>query len=216
MNNVIELGENKTSFAMLKKALTFIYIHHFDDYDWILKSDDSSFIVMENLRYLLYQYDSDFPLVIGQKFVNDFMPGVYAMSKQAYSRLIEKAFANDEICFEDSGSNDVDIAKCLKHVSVISIDALDREGRGMFFANNPQSALFPINDDNYDFQYFHKFKQGVDKCCSDNLIVVQGLSNTRIYYFEYFLYKVKTFGRKRKMRKLPGQISIEKIVENKV
>lgn len=213
MKNLIALGPNKSKFSMLQDALTYIDIHQFDDFDWILKSNDNSFVVMENLKYLLYQYNSDWPLVIGQKFVNDFMPGVYAISKQAYLMLVEKAFRNQELCHEETGNDDIDIAKCMKNVGVMSVDSLDREGRGMFFAKNPRSALFPVNNNNYDSQFLNKFEQGIDKCCSDQLVVVQELKNTQIYVFEYFLYKVKVFGRKRKMRKLPEKFLLEEIIE---
>lgn len=42
-----------------------------NDFDWILKANDNSFIVMENLRWLLYQYDADFPIAIGQRFLQE-------------------------------------------------------------------------------------------------------------------------------------------------
>lgn len=42
-----------------------------DDFDWILRATDSSYVVMENLRWLLYQYDSDFPIVVGQRYLKE-------------------------------------------------------------------------------------------------------------------------------------------------
>lgn len=210
---MIALGPDKSSFAMLKDALMFLEIHQFDDFDWILKSNDRAFVVMENLKYLLYQYNSDWPLVIGQKFVNDYMPGVYAISKRAYSKLVEKAFRSEELCYEDTGVDDIDIAKCMKNVGILTVDALDREDRGMFFVKNPRSALFPVNNNGYDSQYLHKFRQGIDKCCSDQLVVIQNLKSLQIFAVEYFIYKVKVFGRKRKMRNLPEKFLLEEIIE---
>jgi glycoprotein-N-acetylgalactosamine 3-beta-galactosyltransferase len=47
----------------------YVYKHHLDDFDWILKSNDNSFVVLENLRWMLYQYDTDWPVLIGQRFL---------------------------------------------------------------------------------------------------------------------------------------------------
>lgn len=214
MENVIPLGKDKNSFARLREAFRFVYAHYKDDFDWILKSNDKSYIVMENLRYLLYQYDDNWPVVIGQRFLNeDYMSGVYAISRRAFTQLIETAFRNPEICKEFTDSEDVNMAKCLQRINVLQIDALDKEGRAMFFANNPQSALFPIKDDDYDQWYWHKLKQGIGHCCSDQLIVVGDLWTSRFYYMEYYMYKVKVFGMKRKIKPLPKKLTLEEVVQ---
>lgn len=54
--------------AKLREALKHVYTHYFDEFDWILKTNDDAYIVLENLRYLLYQYETDWPLLIGQRF----------------------------------------------------------------------------------------------------------------------------------------------------
>lgn len=216
MENVIPLGENKSSFALLREAFRFVNSYHKDEFDWILKTNDNSYIVMENLRYLLYQYDSDWPVVIGQRYLNDdYMIGVYAVSKRAFTRLIENAFRNKDICHEITKTDDIDMAKCFQHLNVLLIDGLDEDGRGLFFANNMEKTLFPLKVDDYDKFYWHKFEQGIDKSVSDQLIAIQGLSGTHLYYMEYYMYKVRVFGMQRKMKPLPKKLTLDKIVMNK-
>ena len=39
-----------------------------DEADWFLKADDDTFVVMENLRYMLQPYNSSLPMYFGCKF----------------------------------------------------------------------------------------------------------------------------------------------------
>lgn len=59
------------SFAQLREAYKYVYMNHHNEFDWILKTNDNSYIVLENLRHLLYQYESDWPLIIGQRTLKE-------------------------------------------------------------------------------------------------------------------------------------------------
>jgi glycoprotein-N-acetylgalactosamine 3-beta-galactosyltransferase len=213
----VVLNYKDNNWSRLREAISYIYKHHVNDFDWILKANDNTFIVMENLRWLLFQYDSDWPLLIGQRFLKeDYMVGTYAISKRAFTRLIQKGFTNNEICETNGGDGDKEISKCLQHLNVLQIDALDDEGKGMFFQNNLESALFPEKiDANYDQWWWHKLKQGSPNCCSDRLIAMQNIWNTHLYYMEYFIYKVHAFGRHRLPEPLPRKKTLEEIVREK-
>lgn len=172
---------------------------------------------MENLRWLLYQYESGWPVLIGQRYLKeDYMIGVYAISKLAFVRLIENGFSNDDICDPNGGTEDDKmVSKCLQRLNVLQIDALDDEGKGMFFQTSPEKALFPEKvDDDYDKWWWHKMKQGPN-CCSDRLISIQNVFNTHLYYMEYFIYKVHAFGRHRLPEPLPKKKTLDEIVKEK-
>ena len=51
-----------------KAAFKYIHEHHLDDADWFLKSDDDTFVIVENLRYLLQPYNGSNPIYFGCKF----------------------------------------------------------------------------------------------------------------------------------------------------
>lgn len=215
--NIVVLNYKENSWLRLQEALSYIYKHHLNDFDWILKANDNTYIVMENLRHLLFQYETDWPLLIGQRFLmEDYMIGTYAISKRAFTRLIEKGFTNEEICDLKTPNEDMAISKCLQHLNVIQIDAIDDEGKGMFFQNSPDSALFPEKiDPDYDKWWWHKFKQGPSNCCSDRLVAIQNVINTHLYYMEYFIYKVHAFGRHRLPEPLPRKKTLDEIVKEK-
>lgn len=139
----------------------------------------------------------------------------FALTKRAFIRLLEHGFTNSEIC-AIKGNDELEIANCLEHVNVIKVDAIDGDGRGRFFRNSPESGLFPDKFDDYDKWYRFKFKQGIDNCCSDRLILIQKCDNFHLYYYEYYIYKVRVFGRQRNREPLPEKRSIEDIVLNNV
>ncbi|CAG9797033.1 unnamed protein product [Chironomus riparius] len=215
-DNIIVLKDKSSNWARLKEAMTYVYKHHLNDFDWILKTNDNTYMVMENLRWLLYQYEPDWPLIIGQRYLEeDYMIGAYSISKRAFTRLIEKGFSNPQICDPKAINDDQQISKCLQRLNVLQIDALDDEGKGMFFRENPESALFPEKIDEYDKWFWHKLKQGPNSCCSDRLIAIQNVFNTHLYYFEYFIYKVHAFGRHRLPEPLPRKKNLEEIIKEK-
>ncbi|XP_071097863.1 glycoprotein-N-acetylgalactosamine 3-beta-galactosyltransferase 1-like [Haliotis cracherodii] len=49
-------------------SLKHIYKHHLDKYDWFLKADDDTFVVMENLKFLLSHYDPTEGVYVGHLF----------------------------------------------------------------------------------------------------------------------------------------------------
>ena len=44
------------------------YEHYYDDVDWVMKADDDTYVVMENLRYLLSGYNETEPIWFGCEF----------------------------------------------------------------------------------------------------------------------------------------------------
>lgn len=53
-----------------KSALAFVfaYEHHVDDFDWFLKADDDTYLIVENLRAFLREKNSSEPVTFGYNF----------------------------------------------------------------------------------------------------------------------------------------------------
>jgi hypothetical protein len=143
------------------------------------------------------------------------MFGNYALSWRAYLRLLEQGFTNKLIC-QEAGALDHEIAICLEHLDVIKIDGIDAKGQHSFFVDNPEPALFPEKTENFDEWYWQKVKQGIGQCCSDQLVSVQNVYESHIYYWEYFTYKVQAFGRDRKTEQLPRKLSLSEVIQGKI
>ncbi|XP_023346975.1 glycoprotein-N-acetylgalactosamine 3-beta-galactosyltransferase 1 isoform X2 [Eurytemora carolleeae] len=61
-------------WSKTKFGFKFAYKHHIDQIDWILKADDDTYVIMENLHAMLALYDPDIPTLFGAHY-NKIVPG---------------------------------------------------------------------------------------------------------------------------------------------
>jgi hypothetical protein len=50
------------------KGFQYVYEKYHNDYDFFMRTDEDAYFVIENLRYLLSQYNPEWALWIGEKF----------------------------------------------------------------------------------------------------------------------------------------------------
>ncbi len=49
-------------------ALIYAYEKHLNDYDFFMKADDDTYVIVENLRFLLSKQDPNQPILMGRRF----------------------------------------------------------------------------------------------------------------------------------------------------
>jgi len=116
------------------------------NFDWFLKVDAKTFVIVENLRYFVSSFDPSFPFYFGhtmsdawKMYYNSAEAGI-VMSRGALLQL-QKALS-EGLCPEDgSSSSDVELGKCLAKVSIYPRDTRDAHGHARFLPSSPKGHL---------------------------------------------------------------------------
>jgi glycoprotein-N-acetylgalactosamine 3-beta-galactosyltransferase len=88
-------------------------------YDWYLKADDDTFVLVDNLRLFLAQKNASEPITYGYDFKALVESGYhsggagYVLSNEAFARLNKALNSNESFC-QNTGTEDVDVARCLR------------------------------------------------------------------------------------------------------
>ncbi|CAJ1084147.1 glycoprotein-N-acetylgalactosamine 3-beta-galactosyltransferase 1 [Xyrichtys novacula] len=184
------------------EAFRYIHKHHMDDADWFLKADDDTFLVVENLRYLLSKFDKEKPLYMGKRyspFVNQgYMSGGagYVISKEALRRFV-KGFETGE-CTHFSSIEDMALGKCMETMKVEAADTRDIKGRERFNPYPPEllmtrqltrSRPWFLSYDTYE-------TQAGPNCCSDFVVSFHYIKPEQLYVLHYLTYHLRAYGYK--------------------
>ncbi|ROT75636.1 Glycoprotein-N-acetylgalactosamine 3-beta-galactosyltransferase 1 [Penaeus vannamei] len=122
------------------------------DFDWVVKADDDTFLVVENLQAALLRLDPDRALATGVQLRTwdtgsaYFNGGAgYVLSRGAVRRLVEDGLRGRR-CGENlnlGANEDVNMALCLAHLGVVFLDSRDSLGRQRFHMYPPHELIDP-------------------------------------------------------------------------
>ena len=152
---------NKTS-----KAFKYIYRNHFNDADWFMKTDDDTYVIVENLRYFLSDKNSSAAIYYGHHFRRytdaGYMSGGagYVLSKEAL-RLFAVESDDHTVCKRKYTNEDIGMGRCLNKIGVVAGDSRDSLKRARFL---PMIISDFVNG-RYP-KWYHKFKKyNIQKVC---------------------------------------------------
>ncbi|GMR43457.1 hypothetical protein PMAYCL1PPCAC_13652, partial [Pristionchus mayeri] len=166
------------------------------DFDWFVKADDDTYLIMENLRAYLKTLDPNKPYYIGHRMKPYLEHGYnsggggYVLSRKALELYIERAHNNATICPDDS-FEDVGIGKCLANIGIFAHKTVNEKGQQRFNAYHPRLTLEGWKDS--AGWVFDPLITGFDGIARD-LISFHHLSVIDMQMFEFLLYRVRVDG----------------------
>ena len=178
---IFEVGESLIGrdhlTAKTMKAFDHVYKHHFEHADWFMKADDDTYVIVENLRYFLSEQNASEPVYFGHHFTYHVPPqgyfsggGGYVLSKEALRRFGNRP---PDLCFNDTGAEDVKLGDCMQKLGVKTGDSRDALGRSRFHAFTPERHVhgrfpsFYYGYDKYEAKMVSLF------CCDVRVVLSQ-------------------------------------------
>ena len=181
-------------------ALLYIYEHHVRDYDWFLKADDDTYVIMENLRYFLRRRQSKISFYYGYiaRTPDRFYPSGgagYVLSQEAVKQFGEQILVKPErraLCRTDE-AEDINLAYCLARIGIYVTNARD---------DQQLETFHPMT---FEQHFLGKFTRWIEKnaqftqekgerCCSPLTISFHSLSPDELQMMEFLLYRIRKAG----------------------
>ncbi|CAF4258551.1 unnamed protein product [Adineta steineri] len=119
-------------------AFLFAYEKYFNDFDWFVKADDDTYLIVENLKAFLSQQNPTEPVTFGYNYKVHAQRGMhaggasYVLSRESLRRFYEAHKDPNSTCRADGGAEDIEIAKCLRTKGVYPGQSLDKQNRELF------------------------------------------------------------------------------------
>ena len=160
-----------------------------------------SYVILENLRYMLSQYNPKIALYFGHRYAarqveaGHMAGGGYILSKQALIKLVKNLESNKKECRSTDGAEDLEMGRCLAH-SAIFVDCRDELHQKRFFPIGVKEHMKKTVKPDFWYtksQYYH-VQQGNTSCCSDTSVEFHYIKPHEMYVLEYFIYHVHPFG----------------------
>lgn len=195
---------------VIKLIMQYIHKNFIDDYDWFFKCDDDTFLIAENMRYLLSAYSPEDPVYFGYKLNTsmykrgNFTEGSgFVVSRKTVRVFVEQILAENDsqVLHNNTEQNechiemkkqveDLYVDGCLDSFNIYAGDGHDELDRNRFHALDFMSHLFPATDLN---EFWSKNEDGFN-CCSNYSTLFHFSKPNYQYTLYYLTYKLQIYG----------------------
>uniref|UniRef100_A0A0K0FQ06 N-acetylgalactosaminide beta-1,3-galactosyltransferase n=1 Tax=Strongyloides venezuelensis TaxID=75913 RepID=A0A0K0FQ06_STRVS len=202
------------SFGKMKNTLSHVWRKYGNKYDWYIKADDDTYVIMENLRAFLLNEDPSkhgyhgFRMAVGGKSnPHAYTSGGagYVMSRRSVKELVEKGFGDSKYCRQtDKAFDDLEVGSCLEKLGAIPSTSLDSRDRVLFNGFDPARAVSPAVDAfKKGFIGMAKFQYNTSmNSVADFPITFHYVRGDMMYAMEYFLYHMEVIGKNSRLNRM--------------
>ncbi|KAI6184552.1 hypothetical protein M3Y97_00608700 [Aphelenchoides bicaudatus] len=189
------MGTRDHSWEKIRRVFRYIYEVIGNNFDWYLRADDDSYVVFENARSLVAQFDPKKAQVLGFRWgffeTRGYVDGgVYIVSNEAMS-VFNTIMRNDSICPDfHRAEEDQELGRCMAKVGIFPTDTRDELGRERFHHfhideyNDKWLVEFIRQNAFYGFK---SFPQSI----SDTSVSFHHLSPYEMRVLDYFVNRLK-------------------------
>lgn len=218
--NIFNIPNVKNQSSNIENVYRFIYQQFGDKFDWFLKTDGNSYVVMENLRYKLYAYNpseaTGFGLMYKQNVSNTIISYLadkagYVLSKKAVEN-IAKGYNGELKCrkTEVNKKDEIRFGLCLKEVGVVLINSTDEHSKQQFFDKCLDDFFLPKNDAKLPYPWYQDYKVNHYLHYASNYsIAFAGLRWQQMHVMEFLIYQLRPYGIETHTPPLPERISVK-------
>ncbi|KHJ90175.1 N-acetyllactosaminide 3-alpha-galactosyltransferase, partial [Oesophagostomum dentatum] len=178
-------------FYKSRYAFYYIYRHISKNFDWYMKADDDTYVIVEHLKEYLSTLDPNKPYYLGYILKPYLEHGYnaggagYVLSRAAVKIFNDQLYDNETLC-PDAIHEDVGIGRCLASVGIFPHDTRNSRGQNRFNTYTP-SDVFHAKMYHPNWTYF-KEKKGYEAFASD-VISFHHLTPDEMRTFDILLYR---------------------------